>query len=181
MFGINRPLPAVGKESSLGENRSLYSHRKRRWKQADEDTSSDDFDMFKNVPGGKNMRGPGYSSPGPHAISTPHMDVDDDYPIAPSGTPERAAEYSLPGSHSADYLSTTVQSPAFAGPSTREQASENASDDRIVEHITEYRCKKNRELTKAALNPNTSFARFKEQLSTSSMPESLKERFRSMQ
>ena len=44
--------------------------------------------------------------------------------------------------------------------------------------LSDYRRRRNREITRSALKPDVSFARFRESFEHSNMPESLKERFR---
>ena len=185
LYGSNRPLPAVAKERSLGERRGLYSHAKRRWKQLDETSSSDEYEAAGTL-----MRGATY----PYTVTytcpdTKYQQNEYDKPFYDGirqGASEPAAGCSPPGcsneapptgnvrNDGTDFTFDCAQSEPFKQPCEDGGASE------ANKCLTEYRRRRNRELKRAALEPNNSFARFKQSFEHSNVPESLKERFRNL-
>ena len=63
---------------------------------------------------------------------------------------------------------------------SREQSNEEVGNKSEGVGLSDYTRRRNRELKNLALEPLKSFNRFKESLTNSSMPESLKERFRNL-
>ena len=143
-YGVDRPLPKSRNSGGVDQDRGLYSLSKGRWRDADDTTSSEDW----NAADGSSR----YQHDQHNEARTE---------LAAPGSSEK-------GSERHDNEQSEQLSAAGNG---------DESMDKPCKPLTAYRIRKDKELTKQALIPETSLERWKQHLHKSNLPDALKERF----
>ena len=199
-YGVDRPLPKSRNSGGVDQDRGLYSLSKGRWRDADDTTSSEDWnaaDGSSRYQAKQRLASEETqwvsSSPGPSA--GPHFPVNtsvNTYEISAATSPQgvtAGGKRKKPTEHDQHNEARTE----LAAPGSSEKGSErhdneqseqlsaagngDESMDKPCKPLTAYRIRKDKELTKQALIPETSLERWKQHLHKSNLPDALKERF----